>query len=182
MNEKNVDWNDLQLFLAVAQEGGLSPAARKTNRSAATLGRRMREFERVIGRELFVRHDRGYEMTTEARKLFNDLVGIEARISRLTVGPHETKRPLVKVSAGTWTTMVLLEKLDDITGTPADIRLRFVSAENIFDISHREIAIGFRNQRPIEESLAGRKLSRVEFAPYAGDQGVSRHAFSALAG
>ncbi|MCF6326347.1 MAG: LysR family transcriptional regulator [Devosiaceae bacterium] len=167
MNERNFDWNDLQLFLAVAQEGGLSPAARKTKRSAATLGRRMRKLERAMGRELFVRHDRGYEMTTYARELLNDLVGIESRITKLTARPDDTERPLVKISAGTWTIMALLEKLDEITNTPADIQLRFVSAENILDIPRREVAIGFRNKRPTETNLAGRKLSRVEFAPYA---------------
>lgn len=167
MNEKNVNWNDLHLFLAVAQEGGLSPAARTTRRSAATLGRRMLALERAMGRELFVRHDRGYELTAEARKLLDHLTEIEARIVRLTAAPGEKERPLVKISAGTWTTLALLEKLDDITGTPADIRLRFISAENILDIPRREIVIGFRNRRPTEDNLAGRKLSRVEFAPYA---------------
>lgn len=167
MNERNVDWNDLHLFLAVAQEGGLSPAARTTRRSAATLGRRMLALERSIGRELFVRHDRGYQMTVEGRKLLDALTEIETRIVRLTAAPGGGERPLVKVSAGTWTTMALLEKLDDITGMPADIRLRFISAENTLDIPHREVVIGFRNHRPTEDSLAGRKLSRVEFAPYA---------------
>ncbi|MEP3279390.1 MAG: LysR family transcriptional regulator [Stappiaceae bacterium] len=167
MNEKNVEWNDLHLFLAVAREGGLSPAARATGRSAATLGRRMLALERSIGRELFVRHDRGYELTADARKLLDDLTEIETHILRLTTAPGETERPLVKVSAGTWTTLALLEKLDDITGTPADIRLRFISAENSLDIPRREVVIGFRNKRPTEESLAGRKLSHVEFAPYA---------------
>lgn len=167
MNEMKVDWDDLHLFLAVAREGGLSPAAKVTQRSAATLGRRMLALERAMGRELFVRHDRGYEMTSEARKLLEELTEIEARIVRLTARPGAKERPLVKVSAGTWTTLALLEKLDEITGQPADIRLRFISAETTLDMPRREVVIGFRNRRPTEESLAGRNLSRVEFAPYA---------------
>ncbi len=167
MNERSVNWDDLLLFLAVAREGGLSSAARTTRRSAATLGRRMLSLERATGRELFVRHDRGYEVTAEGRKLLEKLTEIEARIVRLTTPPDERVGPLVKVSAGTWTTLALLQKLDDIIGTPPDIRLRFISAENILDISRREVVIGFRNRRPTEDGLAGRKLSRVEFAPYA---------------
>lgn len=167
MDEKNIDWTDLHLFLAVAREGGLSPAARTTGRSAATLGRRMRVLERAIGRDLFVRHDRGYEMTADARKLVDELTQIETRIVRLSAAPAGQDRPLVKISAGTWTTLALLDRLDDITGKPADIRLRLISAEDILDIPHREVVIGFRNQRPSGDGLAGRKLSRVEFAPYA---------------
>jgi len=167
MSETSTDWGDLRLFLAVAREGGLSPAARATGRSPATLGRRMLALERSLGRELFIRHDRGYELTAEARKLVEQLTGVETHIARLTAAPGEAERPLVKVSAGTWTTLALLDSIDDITGTPADTRLRFVSAETRLDIARREVLIGFRNARPTGGSLAGRSLSRVEFAPYA---------------
>lgn len=167
MNEKKSGWSDLHLFLAVAREGGLSPAAKATQRSPATLGRRMHALERSLGRELFNRHDRGYELTVEGQKLMDDLLDIEARIVRLTIAPGEKERPLVKISAGTWTTLALLEKLDFIMGAPADIRLRFISAETDLDIPHREIVVGIRNRRPTDDGLAGRKLARVEFAPYA---------------
>ncbi|TGG95794.1 LysR family transcriptional regulator [Natronospirillum operosum] len=167
MNETMVEWNDLQLFLAVAREGGLSAAAKSTRRSAATLGRRMLALERGMGRDLFVRHDRGYELTFEGRALLESLTEIEPRIYRLTAPARQGTRPLVKVSAGTWTTLHLVQFIDQLTGTPPDLRLRFVSAEAVLDISHREVTIGFRNRRPTEEALVCRKLWRVEFAPYA---------------
>lgn len=167
MSETNVDWNDLQLFLSVAREGGLSPAAKSTQRSAATLGRRMHTLERVLGRELFERHDRGYELTAEGKNLLEELTNTEFQILQMTSPPVKDTLPLVKVSAGTWTTLALIQKFDSLIGTPADLRLRFVSAEKVLNISHREVVIGFRNSRPMEDSLACRKLSRIEFAPYA---------------
>lgn len=167
MGERDIDWKDLQLFLAVAREGGLSAAAKSTQRSAATLGRRMQALERGMGRELFIRHDRGYELTAEGRNLLEALTEVEPRIYRLTAPPAQGTRPLVKVSAGTWTTLALIQQFDTLTGTPPDIRLRFVSEEKVLDISHREVVIGFRNRRPTEESLACRKLAHVDFAPYA---------------
>ncbi|WP_372424452.1 LysR family transcriptional regulator [Salinarimonas chemoclinalis] len=167
MADGDPGWSDLHLFLAVARAGGLSPAARLTGTSPATLGRRMVALERALGRELFVRHERGYEPTADGRKLMDDLADVEARIQRLTARPDPGARPLVKVSAGTWTTLALLGRLDEITGTPADVRLRFIAAENILHISRREAVIGFRNRPPSEDGLAGRRLARVEFAPYA---------------
>ena len=167
MNEMDIDWSDLSLYLAVAREGGLSAAAKITHRSPATLGRRMHRLEREMGRELFIRHDSGYEMTADGRELLQDLVEIEQRIAKLTAMPGSERRPLVKVSAGTWTTLALLSALDQITGSPSDLRLRFISEESVLQIPHREVVIGFRNQRPTTEGLAGRKLARVEFAPYA---------------
>lgn len=165
MSETN--WDDLQLFIAVAGEGGLSPAARVTGRSAATLGRRMLALERSLGRELFIRHERGYELTADARELLADLRDVEARIARMTAAPSDAGLPLVKISAGSWTTLALMERMQEIAGTPVDTRLRFVASENILDIGHREVVVGIRNDRPTEDGLAGRKLSRLEFAGYA---------------
>ena len=167
MNEKNIDWRDLHLFLAVAREGGLSPAAKVSGSSPATLGRRMLALERTMGRDLFVRHDRGYELTADARDLLIKLTDIESLILQATTPIDKQPMPVVKVSAGSWTTLHLLKRIDQITGTPADIKLRFIAAENILDIPHREVVIGFRNSRPTDPNLAGRKMSRVEFAPYA---------------
>ena len=166
-NIKSLDWNDLKLFLAVAREGGLTAAAQSTQRSPATLGRRMYELERSMERELFIRHDRGYELTQEGKALLDELTLIEHQIHRQTTPANQSARPLVKISAGTWTTLSLIKSLDMLVGSPPDILLRFVSAEKVLDISHREIVIGIRNQRPKEESLVCRKLARVEFAPYA---------------
>ena len=167
MSETTPGWDDLHLFLAVAREGGLSPAARATGRSAATLGRRMLALERAMRRELFVRHDRGYELTADGRQLLDDLAEVEARIVRLKGSPGDTGRRLVKVSAGSWTTLSLLDSLDEIIGSPADIRLRFISTESMLDIPRREVVIGVRSRRPTEDGLAGRSVARVEFAPYA---------------
>ncbi len=167
MNETSVQWSDLKLFLAVAREGGLSAAARATGSSAATLGRRMLQLERAMGRELFIRHERGYELTARAHELLVQLTDIETRIASLTARPADTRQPLVKVSAGTWTTLVLLRHHAVLSGSPPDLGLRFVQAEDILNIPRREVSIGFRNQRPADEHLATRRLQRVEFAAYA---------------
>ncbi len=167
MNKKDVNWNDLQLFLAVAREGGLTAASKITGRSAATLGRRMLQLEIAMGCELFARHDRGYELLTDGHQLLAEITNIETMLQRIPVSSNKTKLPLVKVSAGTWTTLALMQKLESLTGSPPDLLLRFVSTEKVLNITHRETSIGFRNQRPTDESLVCRKLSRVEFAPYA---------------
>ena len=166
MNEKSFGWDNLRLFLSVARNGGLSPASRETGRSAATLGRRMRALERYLGQELFLRHARGYALTSEGARLSDQLSDIETHLNKIASPRPLTARRLVKVSAGTWTTLALLGQVKDIVGQPADVRLRFVSTENVLDIMHREVIIGFRNHRPTEDGLAGRRLSRVEFAAF----------------
>lgn len=168
----SVDWSDLQLFLSVAREGGLSAAAKSCNRSPATLGRRMIALEQSLGKELFKRHDRGYELLAEGKTLLAGLTAIESDIAKLIQPATEQQKPLVKISAGTWTTQRLIENVDKLSATLNDARLRFISTEQTLDISHREIVIGIRNQRPVEDYLVCRRLKRVEFAPYAVDASI----------
>lgn len=166
MNEMNFDWDDLRLFLAVAREGGLAAASASTGKSPPTLGRRMVALERRLGRDLFRRRARGYEITGEGRKLLETAEALESRILPL-VSEAGRSVPAVKVSAGTWVTYHLCGKVPEIVGGDR-IRLRFIAADEVVDISRREAVIGIRNRRPEAAGLARRKLGKVRFAVYAG--------------
>lgn len=162
-----VRWDDLADFLAVAQAGGLAAAAKDVGSSAPTLGRRMRALERAMGRELFVRRTHGYDLTDAGMELMREVEGVAGQIARATARPRDDNQPLIKLSAGTWTSLALARHWRDITGDPPDVRLRFVSAETVLSITRREVSIAIRNMRPTESGLAGRKLARNEFAIYA---------------
>lgn len=167
MNETNLNWDDLKLFLAVARAGGLSAAARSTGKSAPTLGRRMLALETITGGELFHRLARGYELTEQGAALLNKVVDLEAQILPLHRSTDTHGSALVKVSAGSWMTHILCQNIQTIMQGNETIRLRFIAAEHVLDIAHRETVIGLRNQRPEQNGLACRKVGRVQFAGYA---------------
>jgi len=165
MNDTIFDWDDLRLFLAVAREGGLAAAAESTGKSPPTLGRRMIELERRLGRDLFRRLARGYEITDSGAALLKTAEVVEGQVLPLLADTGRSV-PTVKVSAGTWVTYHLCNHLPRITGTDR-IRLRFIAADQVLDIAHREAVIGIRNHRPDDVGLAGRRIGRVRFAVYA---------------
>lgn len=55
--------DDLRLFLAVADAGGLAGAQKATGTPSPTLSRRMAKLERQMGLRLFERGARGYTLT-----------------------------------------------------------------------------------------------------------------------
>ena len=167
IGDRRVPWDDLAAFLAVARHGGLSAAARDIGSSAPTLGRRMHALERALGRELFVRHTHGYGLTEDGVCLRDDLRPVEAAIVRATASAATDALPLVKVAAGTWTMLAIVEALPAIAGTPPDLRVRLIQGEDVLSIPRRETSIGFRSRRPTEAGLAARRLRRVTFAPFA---------------
>lgn len=159
MNEMN--WDDLRLFLAVANAGGLSGAVEATGLSAPTLGRRMFALEDSVGRDLFVRHAKGYSLTPHGEGLLAQVTGVAGQIG--TMAEPDRLRP-VKISAGLWTTRLLCRNANDLM--PDGIALRFIGVNEVLDIAHREAVIGIRNQRPSQIGLAMRRVLSVQFARY----------------
>lgn len=62
-------WDDLRLFLAVAEHGSLSAAARRLKLGQPTLSRRIGELEQLVGEALFVRQSQGVQLTVAGQKL-----------------------------------------------------------------------------------------------------------------
>ena len=100
----DLDWNLIRSFVAVAETGSLSAAARRLAASQPTLGRHVAELEQALGVVLFRRGRRGYELTEQGVALFERAraVGEAANaFARLATGateqvagtrPHRGKR------------------------------------------------------------------------------------------
>ena len=69
MGTSHLNWSLVQTFLAVAEQGSLSAAARALGVSQPTLGRQVRTLEDQLGAELFRRTERGLELTETGRGL-----------------------------------------------------------------------------------------------------------------
>jgi DNA-binding transcriptional LysR family regulator len=65
----DLQWDGLRIFLAVADAGSLSGAARRLKVSQPTLSRRIAEMEYALGEPLFVRKNRGISLTKTGRGL-----------------------------------------------------------------------------------------------------------------
>ncbi|MBX2837824.1 MAG: LysR family transcriptional regulator, partial [Gammaproteobacteria bacterium] len=170
--EKQLNWDDLRLFLAVARAGGLSGAIEPTNKSAATLGRRMIALEEMTGQVLFERLPKGYVLTEQGGAMFDMAAMLEEQISPFDQSSQTTVTTQIRISAGQWMTHMLCEKIKSISKGDEDTRIRFISADETLSISRREATIGIRNQRPKQEHLVCRKTGRVRFAGYASKKSV----------
>lgn len=135
-----------------------------------TLGRRMLALEAATGQALFRRHTRGYDLTSDGTKLANRAREVAQGIAALA--PRPEMAPVVRVSAGSWTTLHLCQDLGNIAGSESKARICFLTAEHVLDIRHREAVIGLRNHRPEQAGLAGQRLGQVRFAVYAANAQV----------
>lgn len=165
----NLAWDDLKLFLAVARLGGLSAAAAASGASPATLGRRMAAVEAALGRPVFVRSPRGYQLTETGEELLERAAAVEEAMLGLERWREGALgRRVVRVSAGAWTSAFLAEHVAALWRPDDPFTLDWLRATARVDIGRRAADIGLRNARPIERWLAGRRIGRTAFAFYRG--------------
>lgn len=170
MNEI-LNWHDLQLFLAVAQAGGLAGAVGVTGLSAPTLGRRMTALEQAVGCELFVRHQNGYELTADGAQLLVHVRSMQEASTSVNRWQEErAHRSVIKITAGTWTSRFIAQNHDKL---PSQTSFRLMPDNNFLDLRRREAHLAVRNRRPTQQGLAVQKLGRVELAAYGAPE-ISR--------
>lgn len=162
--EQNLD--DIALFLAIADAGGLAGAARATGQSPPTLSRRMTALERRLGQRLFQRGRRGYTLTSAGLSLLDESAPLRDLQSRLARWADADPKPCVRITAGHWTARFLARNIDRFW-TPADGWVpEFAASNATVDIARREADIGIRNRRPDQSWLAGRATLPVQYAEY----------------
>jgi DNA-binding transcriptional LysR family regulator len=164
---KNIDWEDLKVFIHVARGGGLSAASAELGLSPATIGRRMVALERAVARPLFVRRQSGYELTDEGRTLLAKALAMEAGARPiedwLAIG---AQRSVVRISAGTWTANFFAANFSRLWTPDDPFRIAFKTTEARLDIGHREVEIGIRNGPAEGANLASRRTVPVAYAPF----------------
>lgn len=173
MKDTDLSLDDIALFLAVCDAGGLVGAATRTGVSTPTLSRKMTGLEQQAGRQLFLRGNQGYRLTEAGRTLRAEAAGVEAAQRRLSSWMQKAPRPRVRITAGTWSSRWLAENLTQFWRPEDPWVPAFLSANANLDISRREADIGIRNRRPEHTWLAGKRLRRIEYAEFSANSDVT---------
>jgi DNA-binding transcriptional LysR family regulator len=161
-NMKNVDWQDLNFFLAVARTGSLSGAAVHLLSSPATVGRRILALEQAMARQLFVRKQTGYDLTQDGSTLLVKVKAMEAGARPVLDWLNgDAARPVVRISAGTWTAQFLCANIGRLWQADDPFGLAFMTTERRLDIGHREADIGLRSHPSDGINLATRRTGAV---------------------
>lgn len=166
--------DDIALFLAVADAGGLAGAARATGASVPTLSRRMTVLEETLAVRLFERGRRGYALTASGRALLAEAEPLRAAAARLRDFTVDRDRPRrVRITAGLWTARFLARNIARVWREGDGWMPEFLASNATLDIARREADVGIRNSRPGQGWLAGRMTLPIAYAIYARDAGVA---------
>src|SRR5262245_7064540 len=126
-----MEWSDVRVFLAVAEAGSLSAAARRLKLSQPTAGRRIQALERQLGFRLFDRGKDGLALTASG----SELLPAATEMARAAEA-MERQRPVlegslsgvVRIAAGGWMSRFLGRRADELTEGLPGLRIEIFNA------------------------------------------------------
>jgi len=166
-----MDWNLLQSFLATAEEGSLSGAAKALSISQPTIGRHVSELEERLGVSLFVRSVKGLRLTEEGTALVEHArtmrEGADA-VARIATGQSEEVAGSVRVTASEIVAAhVLPAILAAFRKAQPAIAVELVASNDSDNLLRREADIAVRMYRPAQADVITRKVGEHAIAAYA---------------
>ncbi|MEO0959908.1 MAG: LysR family transcriptional regulator [Pseudomonadota bacterium] len=173
------DWNQAKAFLATAETGSLSAAARALGLSQPTLSRQVAALEADLGVALFERIGRSLSLTGPGLELAEHVRAMgeaAGRVSLAAAGRTETIEGRVAISASD---VVAVHQLPPIlarlrTEAPG-IEIEVVAANEISDLQRREADIAIRHVRPEQPDLVARLIRETTAHLYAATCYLEAH-------
>ncbi|MEK9843184.1 LysR family transcriptional regulator [Thalassospira sp.] len=165
-----MNWNDLRFFVAVAQAGTLSGAARRLGKDHTTVARRIEALEADLGAHLFDRLATGWKLTEAGENLVpvagrieEDVLAFE-RQARGDETAHGVVRIAVPPAAGR---LLFAPRLAELLRDQKNLEYEILGSSVIANLVRREADVAVRMATPDQSGLIVRKLTNLRFAVYA---------------
>ncbi|MTI44474.1 LysR family transcriptional regulator [Roseibium hamelinense] len=173
------DWNQARAFLATAEEGSLSAAARALGLTQPTLGRQISALEQQLGVVLFERSGRGLAVTPTGQGLLEHVKAMATAANGLSLaasGQSKTIEGKVCISASDVAAAYMLpEVLAELRDIAPGIEIDIVATNSVSDLRQREADIALRHVRPEQPDLIARLVRNMTARLYAAPSYLSRH-------
>jgi DNA-binding transcriptional LysR family regulator len=160
-----MDWNEMQLFLAVAESGSVTAAARKLKVTQPTASRRLLDLEARVGEQLFVRGTGGAHLTSFGERMLEParrMAEWAGETERVAARAQTAPSGVVRITAAPGVAFDfvapfaahLKKKLPDVT-------LEVVSTVQYLDLGRRDVDLALRFQAPAGRDVVS--VAKIEF-------------------
>lgn len=179
MDLTEFDWNHMRAFVATAESGSFSGAARRLRTTQPTIGRQIAALEDRLAVTLFERIGHKLRITPTGIDLLHHarrMEGAAQDIGRIAFGQSNATRGRVVITAtDLYAHRVLTPLLPDLQKAAPDIQIVIAASNDRFDLQKREADIALRNGDPVEPELVQTRLPDGLGKYYAAKPYVARH-------
>ncbi len=173
------DWNQIRAFLATAEEGTLSAAARALGSTQPTVGRQIAGLEADLGVTLFERAGRSLTMTRAARDLLAHVQAMgdaASRVSMVAAGQSDDVAGKVTVTANDLMAAGLLPHVTaELRATAPGIIIDVVASNRLENLIRRDADIAIRHVRPDQPDLIARQMPDATAGYFAATTYLEKH-------
>lgn len=169
-----LSWDDLRIIKTLSECGNRSDTAKKLGINVSTVSRRVAQVEKTLGVALFDHRRSGYMLTAEgaelralAERVELDIVSVARRVSRAGQGPLGKLRITTSDSLLLY---FLTPIIADFKALNEGIAIEVLVGNQTLSLARDESDIAVRATRKPAESLVGRKLAAIAWAPYGNDR------------
>jgi DNA-binding transcriptional LysR family regulator len=159
------DWNHARTFLAIAETGSLSAAARALKQTQPTMGRQLNALESELGLVLFERVGRGLELTPTGKSLAQHVGAMRdaaAHVSMAASGRSDLIEGPIAITASDISSAYLLPPIfAELTKLAPKLHINIIAANDLRDLLRREADIAIRHVRPTEPELIARLVANA---------------------
>lgn len=167
----DISWDDVRLFLAVAQTGSLTAASRRLQMTQPTISRRLSELEAQLGEPLFVRGVEGTTLTAYGERMLEParrMAEWAAEVERTAEHVERTPAGVVKITASPGVSFDFLAPFSVyLKKKLPDIQLEVISTVQYLDLTRREADLALRTQKSTQRdhvNLVGLEFDVAAFA------------------
>jgi DNA-binding transcriptional LysR family regulator len=175
----DVDWSLARSFLAIADAGSLSAAARVSGSSQPTLSRHLAELEAALGQRLFHRLPKGLRLTDAGAALVPHARAMAKAASRLrlaALGREEQLHGSVRVTASRAVAAHLLPPtLAALRREEPGFQLDLVASDHLEDLLRGDADLALRMVRPEQPDVIARHIAELPIGLYAARSYLARH-------
>lgn len=174
----SLDWSLVQAFLAVAETGSLSAAARRLKASQPTLGRQIRAMEEQLGADLFHRQPRGLELTETGAALVGPARAMHEAVREIELtaaGQSARLEGTVRITASQTVSLHSLPAIiAAIREAEPEIAIELVPSDDTHNLLWREADIAVRMFRPTQLDLVTQHIGEITLSVFAVRSYVAR--------
>jgi DNA-binding transcriptional LysR family regulator len=153
----DIPWDEVRLFLAVAEEGSVSGAARRLRLSQPTLSRRLAALEHVLGASLFRRSVTGAALTSAGERLLGParrMAEWAGEVGRAAERRDQRPQGLVRVTAPPIVAHDFLAPFAAWLGREhPGVRLEVLATMHHMDLARGEADLALRIRPPASPDL-----------------------------
>ena len=175
---KHMNWDDVRLFLAIAEEGSFRRGAVKLGVGHSTLSRRIDALEAELGARLFNRLSRGLTLTAAGEEMLRTAVPMGDEFSQLQLRlfgrDSETKGRINFTAPSLLVNSILMAPLEQFCAAWPDIHIDIDHSLDYRDLNAKEADIALRMTNSPSDQLIGRKVGDYCEAAYASAEYLHR--------